>query len=214
VTPSQKLGTEERLIEVAKQQLTRHGIYGLEIRTLAKLANTSTSRFHAYFECRDELLARIFDEGWLLVGRHIGDKLLAVEGGLEDSAVAVIDGALAAFEEDPATVGATAIIWNLAFGQPLVKRLRETEGFAVYRRITETFMARFGRVMPKEDAAAAVQTIFAAVVRHIVRATPGYARETASSASVGLKRKVVLRSMRATIRGHLNMAEDNVLPDA
>jgi AcrR family transcriptional regulator len=169
---------ETRLLRVAKRRIAWGGVQGAEIRKLAELAGTSTSRFHEFYRKRDELLAKVFDDGWQQVQISIAERIAKQPPvGIEDFITAIIEGALDAFERYPDDVGAMIVLGLTTVGQPVRKRLRSTTGFAWYVKIAETLEREFKLRLPPEEVTVALEILFGAVIRKMLLLTPMYRKK-------------------------------------
>jgi AcrR family transcriptional regulator len=163
---------EVRLLNQATSHIAHHGLEGLEVRTLADKAGTSTSQFVRYFGHKDDLLAGVFDRGWSSVERHVAVRLFKPSGSLEDLVEAVLNGVLDAMRDDQEAVAAAIIIAFSTFGQSVRSHLKGTAAHGRFFSLVEQLRAQFAQRLTPQEAREALELLYGAALHRLVLATP------------------------------------------
>ncbi len=173
--------TRERILGAARKLIAAHGLEKAEVRLIAEEAKSSTSRFYEHFDSLNSLLVDVFESGWSLIETAVGRKVLftALENTdelvrIEEACIGVVDGFLEAFREYPEAVGAAVILSRASIGHESGKRVRDSDSFKSYQRLSGSFVTLFSHHVPEPVARVLVDTIFAGVLRHVSRRTPVY----------------------------------------
>ena len=193
---------EKRMLTHATHIVANHGIHQLEVKRLAKLAGSSTSQFHAYFTCRDQLLTEVFNEGWSVIQRCIGKRLCRPTPTILDLVESVLNGVLDAFQEDVEAVSATIMLGFETIGQPVRERLRITPGFTQFKFMAEQLIDELAKDVPRGEAKAVIQLLLGAVVRHLMLMTPMYEKQR-EKYGPPLEREQFISVMRRMMEGLL-----------
>lgn len=202
-----KTRPEQRLLDAAKKKIARQGIHGAEIRTIARLAGTSTSRFHDFYQCRDNLLAKVFDDGWKLMESHISLRLINSRPGVENKVEAVVNGVLDALEEDPDAVGATIVLGLTTIGQPVRKMLKSTPGFLRYQGLAEGLAPQFAARVPPNEVPEVIEILFGGISRRLFMLTPMC--EKRAGKRPPFQREAFLRVIRRMMAGLLHNSDED-----
>lgn len=146
--------TEHRLYDCAVKLIAREGIDSFQVRTLAREAGTSVERFYKYFRRRDNLLLRIFNDGWKLIKDCIFAELVRAGKKPEQRIAAIVVGFLRALEQNPSLVQSVCIIGMTTAGWEVRSELRETPNFKEFFKTLEGYLEDFeplfGDVTTKE----------------------------------------------------------------
>lgn len=183
--------------------IANHGIHQLEVKKLARAANSSTSQFHAYFTCRDQLLVEVFNEGWNIIQHCIVRRICRPMKNTLDLAAAVLHGVLDAFDENEEAVSATLMLGFETVGQPVRERLRETPGFKYFKTMSEHLQGEFARSIPEQESKAIIQLMLGAVVRHLMLKTPMY-QDQCKKYGAPLERDAFVSVMSRMLEGLIN----------
>ena len=193
---------EERMLRWAIHEIAHNGEHAAEIREIAKLAKTSTSRFHEFFRCRDELLAAVFDRGWQIIERRISERVLAClpTQDVVNIAIGVVEAVLDSMEDEKErdSVSAAIVLGLTCLGQPVFKQLKEAPAYQRYRKISGQLRAALSKFIPQDEAEEALELIFGAIVRRLLMLTPLFRKDKP------FDRAVFLRVVRNMIQGVLN----------
>lgn len=195
-----KVRPEERLRTAAAKLIAHGGLHTVEIRRLAKEARTSTSQFHNYFGCRDNILAEVFNEGWLFMEGHAARHLMTPRANLADVVEAIAEGLLDAFEENIEIASATLILGFTTIDQPIRMRLRETPGFKRYEQLAAGVKVQFETNLSAEEAEIALQFLFGAISRQFLMLTPLYSQRNQKKGQK-FDRGAFLRVLRGMVEG-------------
>lgn len=167
---------ETRLRRAATRLIAHGGLHAMELKRLVKMARTSTSQFHAYFKCRENLFADVFNEGWVFMELCASRRLMTAPRNLPDFIQAYTEGLLDAFEEDPETASATLILGFTTIDQPVRKRLLETPGFQRYQLLAKHITEQLqDEDLTLAEAEVALNFLFGAIARQLLVLTPLYA---------------------------------------
>lgn len=197
-----KARPEDRLRSAATRLIAHGGLHTVEIRRLAKEARTSTSQFHNFFGCRDNILADVFNEGWLFLEGHAARRLITPRANLADVVEAIAEGLLDAFEEDIERASATLILGFTTIDQPIRDRLRETPGFRRYEQLAGGVKAQLEAQLTPEEADVALQFLFGAIARQLLMLTPLYDQRNLQK-GYQFDRGAFLRMLRGMVEGML-----------
>jgi len=203
VTPgseaAEQSSPKERLLRRATEHVARNGLEGLDIRSLAVGAGTSTSQFSKFFESRAQLLAAVFDQGWQALEHHVFPRLVRATGSIEEKLVAILEGVLDALEKDEDAVSATLIIVMSTTGHSVRAQLKEKPAHGRFHDLVNALRAEFTASMTQDEADELLELLYGAVLRRLVLLSP-LCRNTVARP---FDRALFLRTMRRLVHGAL-----------
>lgn len=203
--PCQNELPRERLIKWATREIARHGTR-VEVRKLIKLAHTSPGRFHEYFQCRDNLLIEVYNNGWEVMQRGISRRFFATfpTNDFEEIVVAVVEGLLDALDEDREAVSATLVLACTTIGQEIRPRLKESAAFKWYEATAKRVEGLLSKNISEPAAKEGIHLIFGSVVRRLLLCTPMYELEGVPP----LNRSAFVQALRRMVGGILGKANE------
>jgi len=194
------LRPEKRLLDTAKREIASKGLEGLDVRTLARESGTSTSQFHDLYQRQENLLAAVFDDGWIILERSISKRLFTPSPNVEAVVEAIIEGILDAFDEDRDSVSATVLIGVSTVGYPMRPRLKQTPSYKRFAEIVSGLTNELRKRLPANEVRDCLEILFGATVRRVLLLTPLYSSDPAQV----FDREIFVRTMRRVTRSLLN----------
>jgi AcrR family transcriptional regulator len=198
---------QTRLYNQAIHLIAHKGISALEIRVLAREANTSVERFYAYFRCRDNLLLQIFDDGWRLMKECVGVEVLKTGISPLQKLVAIVRGILRAFNENPELVQSTVIIGMVSTGWELRNQLRATKNYTAFFEALKEYRNQLRPFLGDEESAEVFEEmIFGMLTRFVFLMSPvsGRSKQWNTKRRQDKFLKIVERQMEGIIKTSLS----------
>lgn len=191
--------SHDRLLLAAASLIAQSGLEGLDVKSVAQSAGTSTSQFARHFGSKDELVVAVFTQGWRVIESHISLKLMAEPLGTVESLVdVVLNGALDALAEHHEAVSASLIIAHASLGSNSKARIRDTSAHSRFFQLVDGLRKQFAQRLSRIEAMEGLELLYGAALHRLVLATP-MCRSTATP----FDRSVFLASMQKMAIGLL-----------
>lgn len=205
---------EARLLKFATDEIARRGVRGAEIRHLTKMAGTSTSRFHEFFSCRDNIIVQVFELGWAVIERHVSTRLVSAfpVQDIASLVVAFAEGVLDAFDEDKNAVSATLNLGMLTINDPVRPRLEDSPVFKAYEFISLRALELVPPHIPEADASERLQLLLGGIERRLLLRTPAYAKYERLIPE--FNRDAFLRAVRLEVAAFFDNVEEKTCPSS
>lgn len=199
MTDSASPSSHDRLLKAAASLIAEAGLEGLDIKTVAERAETSTSQFARHFKSKDDFVAAVFNQGWRVIESHIALRLMGqIPGSIEGLVESVLNGALDALGDQNEAVSAALIIAHASLGTNAKTRIRDTSAHSRFFQLVDGLRKQFGQRLSRIEAIEALELLYGAALHRLVLATP-----MCKSTAPPFERSVFVESMRRMAIGLL-----------